>query len=594
MHTSSKIGAAVCCLLFWIVSCTDKNLAGNVTQTGNPTIAGIIYRPDGKTAASKALVYLRNKNSLLDSFDIELLKYFADTAITTSDANGRFSIGSVAPGAYVIECTDGINNFAVIDSVAITRTDSTKNLPAVTLKPAGAIKGVVKLSGGGDPRKVLVLVYSVDKYAKVNADGSFRLGALAEGVYDIRLLPSLDYYDVLDTIRIPVKSADTSDLGTIELRYTGIPVPHGLTAQLDTLKQVAVLSWRAMDTAFVKGFYIYRRNLDSNTVFERINRTFLSDTVYRDAKILAGETYEYRIAAVNKNITEGEKSPAVSVRIASLFLVDTLFGKCGSQPGKMTLPSRIAVSGNGLVYVIEGNSQSRVQVFDAALTFIRQFGDTTLSRPLDVALGADGRVSVADGGLQRVLMFNEKGGLINDSLAIGKGGPAPAGIAIPDVHNIAADGLGRIIATSGVDSIYMFDPSGALVRKWGGTGAGQGQFDQPSFVAVDDQDNLFICDDGNMRIQVFDSTGTFKQSIRLTEIPGGMTVEPRTGRIFMVSEMGNFLDVFKANGELIAHYNFPNYGLYNLPRGIAISGKSVYVALSGICKIIKLINNLPF
>jgi hypothetical protein len=580
MHTSSKIGAAVCCLLFWIVSCTDKNLAGNVTQTGNPTIAGVIYRPDGKTPASKALVYLRNKNSLLDSFDIELLKHFSDTAITTSDANGRFSIGSVAPGAYVIECTDGINNFAVIDSVAIAKTDSTKKLPAVTLKPAGAIKGVIKLSGGGDPRKVLVLVYSVDKYAKVNADGSFRLGALAEGVYDIRLLPSLDYYDVLDTMHIPVKSADTNDLGTIELRFTGIPAPHGLTVKLDTLKQAATLSWSALDTAIVKGYYVYRRNVDSNTVFERINRNLIGDTLYRDTKVLPGETYEYRIAAINTNIKEGDKSPGVSVLIASWFRVDSLFGKCGSQPGKLSLPLALSVGNDGTVCIIENNTRPRIQVFDTNFIFIRQFGETVLSMPGDIATTADGRVVVADCGLQQIFIFSRA-----DSLM--------PGIDVAGLNNLALDGKDRIIITSGEDSVYVLSDSGAILRKWGGSGVSAGRFDQPTFVAADSLGNIYICDDDNKRVQVFDSIGGFKSSFTVNERISGFAVEAQTGRIFTVSDMGNFLDVYAADGALVSHYAFPQYGLYNMPCGIEIKGKAVYVVLSGVCKIIKLINNLP-
>src|SRR5689334_10716991 len=44
-------------------------------------------------------------------------------------------------------------------------------------------------------------------------------------------------------------------------------------------------------------------------------------------------------------------------------------------------------------------------------------------------------------------------------------------------------------------------------KQWGLSGSDPGQFLNPSGVAVDSKDNVYVTDDGNSRIQKFDSTG---------------------------------------------------------------------------------------
>jgi tripartite motif-containing protein 71 len=55
-------------------------------------------------------------------------------------------------------------------------------------------------------------------------------------------------------------------------------------------------------------------------------------------------------------------------------------------------------------------------------------------------------------------------------------------------------------------------PAGAsyeLTATWGGYGSEDGQFNFPQGVDTDSDDNVFVADTGNDRIQKFDSSGTF-------------------------------------------------------------------------------------
>lgn len=73
------------------------------------------------------------------------------------------------------------------------------------------------------------------------------------------------------------------------------------------------------------------------------------------------------------------------------------WGRKGTGPGEFDLPHSVAVDARGQVYVAD-RSNARIQVFDANGKFLKMWKSEELGRPWTLALGADNRLYVVDGG----------------------------------------------------------------------------------------------------------------------------------------------------------------------------------------------------
>src|SRR5438552_5297774 len=127
-------------------------------------------------------------------------------------------------------------------------------------------------------------------------------------------------------------------------------------------------------------------------------------------------------------------------------------------------------------------------------------------------------------------------------------------------------------------------PEGVTNMFEGGRGAGKGEFDSPTAMAVDPSGNILVADMGNGRIEKFSPTGTFVTSIGQFEAPNGIAID-HTGNIY-VAEIGSKHRVQKLgpDGTFIAEWAPGLYG----PRRIAIgSDDSIYVVDSGHNRIVK-------
>jgi tripartite motif-containing protein 71 len=236
-------------------------------------------------------------------------------------------------------------------------------------------------------------------------------------------------------------------------------------------------------------------------------------------------------------------------------------GVLGIGNGQFNQPSSMAVETSGNLYVVDGQND-RIQKFgEPQVVFLGWFGrgntttgwhnpysgqsgvtgdgDSQFHQPDDVAVDASGNVYVADTGNHRVQKFDTSGTFLGwwgkGSLTTGwhaspsgeTGGFVGTGDGeFNQPYNVAVDGSGNLYVADGLNNrIQKFDSSGIFLGWWGKgivttgwhlpssgetgvSGSGDGEFNGPGAVAVDSAGNVYVSDDGNYRIQKFNSSGT--------------------------------------------------------------------------------------
>jgi DNA-binding beta-propeller fold protein YncE len=145
------------------------------------------------------------------------------------------------------------------------------------------------------------------------------------------------------------------------------------------------------------------------------------------------------------------------------------------------------------------------------------------------------------------------------------------------------DSRGRLwIADFGNNRIRVFDKEGGFLGGWGGRGAGTHGLREPGAVAIGEED-LYIADTWNGRIQGFGLDGTWKAKADGLYGPRGVAVSP-DGRVWATDTGNHRLAVYRPDltePQFIGK-NGRAPGEFQGPVGIAVSSAGqVYVADTG-------------
>lgn len=170
-------------------------------------------------------------------------------------------------------------------------------------------------------------------------------------------------------------------------------------------------------------------------------------------------------------------------------------------------PTRIATGSAGGFAVTDFEGKS-VFIYDSALSIVGEIKQ--VDRPIAVAVDQQGRFLV---------------GCANGNLEVYDAGGAKVEVASEGVlsqpNDMAVDFNGRVyMADSRNDRVFVFDALWNWDRIIGSSGSGNGQFSFPSCVAIayhlgptnEPVGELFVGDQGNHRVQVFDLNGTYLRS----------------------------------------------------------------------------------
>jgi hypothetical protein len=209
---------------------------------------------------------------------------------------------------------------------------------------------------------------------------------------------------------------------------------------------------------------------------------------------------------------------------------------------------------------------SRLFQFDAAGKFLREIGQGAygINFAQQVRVDPQDNVWVVDAGSNQVIKFDADGrvqlvlGRKPENIGVrpGAGVPASGGLSTSapeaargggaggrggggtpgagingDSFNrpadVAWDSAGNIYVADGFGTngrIAKFTKDGDFVKTWGHTGSGAGEFSKIRGMVTDAAGNFYVADSGNKRIQVLDSSMTFKAEIKNIGTPQAICI----------------------------------------------------------------------
>jgi sugar lactone lactonase YvrE len=231
----------------------------------------------------------------------------------------------------------------------------------------------------------------------------------------------------------------------------------------------------------------------------------------------------------------------------------TMFqGGKGAARGQFDFPRGIAADPSGNILVSDTNN-GRIQKFASTGAFLTFFGKMgqgqgELQDPNGLAVDRKGNIYVADCGNHRVVKLATDGRFLAEWR-----GPAPGFYGPRDIW--VSDDDFVYVVDQGRARVAKLDLNGNSVAVWGSQGKEDGQFNEPTTVAVDaKRDRVYVADPRNRRVQVFDTKGKFISKFPVPEWqPEGwsfqdLVIDPRAERLYLISPATDEVLVYDVNG----------------------------------------------
>ena len=277
-------------------------------------------------------------------------------------------------------------------------------------------------------------------------------------------------------------------------------------------------------------------------------------------------------------------------RILRIGEMTQVLGKSGNKPGQFDAPRALTTANDGNILIADTDND-RVQVINPDGTPVYQFGKSgektgQFDEPEGIAISHKDLIYVSDTQNHRVQIFNK------DAIFLSAFGhqsekitrKTPEHGKFDDPTALAVNSLNQVyVLDSNNHRIQQFTEEGQFIRQIGEQGQKPGQFLEPVDIAVDENNYLYVADQGNNRVQVFNPKGNlaflFGASIGRKmfgiDISFGSSKESQPGKFKKVSA------VTTAKGKLyVADYESKNVQVFRFyPTGL-IKEERTYVIKS--------------
>jgi peptidylamidoglycolate lyase len=208
-----------------------------------------------------------------------------------------------------------------------------------------------------------------------------------------------------------------------------------------------------------------------------------------------------------------------------------------SQNYILSQPTGIGIDTNDNIFVFHRTGRGWTDPFPDSLIsqntilklenktgkILNSWGANYFIMPHGLSVDKNNNIWVTDVALHQIFKFSSNGELLM-KLGIAKTpGNDSLHFNMPTDVAVANDGCFFVSDGYGNSRVVKFSPSGKYLFDWGEYGNKQSEFNIPHGISVDKNDNVYVADRENNRIQVFNSNGIFikelKNNVQVAQLP---------------------------------------------------------------------------
>ena len=225
-----------------------------------------------------------------------------------------------------------------------------------------------------------------------------------------------------------------------------------------------------------------------------------------------------------------------------------------SEAGKLFKPVAVAVGADGRLAIADPGSQG-VHLYVPAekrYQLLFQTDREELLSPVSVCFGTDHRLYVADSVLGKVLVYDATGRYVK---ALDTAGAKP--LERPTAVVASGSGDRLYVVDTRQHQIHLYDGTGNFLSSIGGHGIGTGKFNLPTHAGTDAAGNFYINDTMNFKVQVYNPESGFTTSFGSHGNGSGDFAmskgigADRWGVIYVVDTLFDCVQLFDRQGQFL-------------------------------------------
>ena len=260
-----------------------------------------------------------------------------------------------------------------------------------------------------------------------------------------------------------------------------------------------------------------------------------------------------------------------------------LYAITGSGANVIAKPVGVGVAADGRVYAVNFGKR-RVDAFTNSGRFLFSFAKTAkdkLRNPVHLWVKGD-EVWVTDRRYRTIFIFDLEGKFLREFTPKGEELEwTPLALAFSDKGELRVTEVGDTES----HQVMYFSEVGSRTVNIGRTYQAltledtPGGFYFPDGIAVAKNGDVYVSDGNNRRVQVFDSSGTFKQFIDTSGVPRGVAIDSED-RLYVVDAVAHTVDIYTLKGERLTQFGSHGFGpgQFNFPNDVTTDDRNrIYV-----------------